>query len=382
MEPREGGNRVTARRKWTRVAFPLLAFLLSLALLEGGGFLLWRFSVPAYEKANVLSLCGVGEAPVQYLPNTFWHHEFNPRHPAYEGLLNSHGTKGEEFLLPKPPGELRVICVGDSTVEGTGVRPNETFPSYLQELLSKNLDRSRYRSVRVINAGVGSHNSAFNLTYLEFRLIHFAPDFVVIKSAYNDYLPYCVPGMRYDYTHVFPNPYHRLRPSAFWSLARYSYFLKVAGTALFRSEVAMPFPDFSGEITREQFQAMDFSANRNRFFVYGENIRSMILLCKGRNIGVALVDLPTSPDPGHFGGNRTFGPRFKTLIAGLEGELVRVAGEEGAALIRTGPFTKDDFWDHCHCTASGNRKVAGAVAAYLESRIQEGKRKGTVSGRP
>jgi len=366
MQEWADGGRDTRYSRKKRFLFVLLGLVLSISILESGCFLIWRVAVSPVVKANVLSLCGGGDAQVQMLPNTFWHHEFNPRNAAYVNQINSKGTKGGEFLLPKPPGELRIICVGDSTVEGTGVKPDETFPSYLETILAQRKDRlAGYRSVNVINAGVGSHNSAFNLAYLAFRLIHFEPDIVVIKSAYNDYLPYSVPGMRYDYTHVFPNPYHRVSPSAFWSLARYSYFLKVVGTVAFRQEVAIPFPDFSGHITLEQFQKMDYSANADKFFIYAENIRSMVLLCKGRNVRVVLADLPTSPNPIHFGRDRAFGPRFKSLIGRLETELKRVAKEENVALVKTGPFTNEDFWDHCHCTASGNRKVAEAVADEL-----------------
>ncbi|NPU85850.1 MAG: hypothetical protein HPY65_15340 [Syntrophaceae bacterium] len=358
------GNGGSGRGK--RLLVVLLAFFLSVSILEFGGFLIWRAAVSPVAKANAQALCSSGDDQIQMLPNTFWHHEFNPRHPSYAGQVNSKGTKGVEFLLPKPPGELRIVCVGDSTVEGTGVKPDETFPHYLEMILQKRLNpNSGYKSVKVINAGIGSHNSAFNLSYLAFRLIHYQPDIVVVKSAYNDYLPYSVPGMSYDYTHVFPNPYHRVRPSAFWTAARYSYFLKVVGTVVFREEVAVPFRDFSGHITLEQFRKMDYSANEDRFFVYGENIRSMILLCRGRNIGVVLVDLPTSPDPAHFGKDRTFGPRFKNLITRLETELRRIAGEERITVVRTGPFTSEDFWDHCHCTAGGNRKVAEAVAGEV-----------------
>lgn len=370
-ESTDGG--VAGKGRGKRFLSALLAFILSVAILELGGFLIWRFAVSPVTKLNVEALCRSGDDQIQMLPNTFWHHEFNSRHPSYAGQVNSNGIKGSEFLMPKPPGELRIVCVGDSTVEGTGVKPDETFPRYLETILQKWMTpNSGFKSVKVINAGIGSHNSAFNLSYLAFRLIHYKPDIVIIKSAYNDYLPYSVPGMGYDYTHVFPNPYHRVQPSAFWSAARWSYFLKVVGTVAFREEVAIPFRDFSGHITIEQFQKMDFSANEDRFFVYGENIRSMILLCKGRNMRVVLVDLPTSPDPAHFGKDRTFGPRFKNLIARLETELRRVAGEERIALVRTGPFKGEDFWDHCHCTAGGNRKVAEAVADVVAASLPAG----------
>jgi hypothetical protein len=348
--------------------------LLSLTLLELGSFMLWTTLVPDYKKKNVEALCSGGDISVTKIPNTFWHHQQNPLHPQYAGQINSKGTIGEEFELPKPEGELRIVCVGDSTVEGAGVKPDETFPYYLEQLLEKHVERwPPYRTVKVINGGIGAHNSAFNLAYLAFRLIHFHPDIVVIKSAYNDYLPYLIPGLTYDYTHAFPNPYHRVSSSsspwymahAYWLLARFSYFLKTVGLIAFKGEVSVPFPDFSGHISSEQFQSVDYLANADKFFVYAENIRSMILLCKGRGIDVVLLDLPTSPNLSNFGTGHVFGARFKGLIQRLEAEGKRIANEQAVQYVSTGPFDANDFWDHCHCTASGNKKVAEAVAPAI-----------------
>ncbi len=352
-------------RRGSRVLLVFLTALTSIAILELASAALYGLSLSKSDRKNVKALTGIGDFPVRRLPNTFWHHDFNPAHPVYEGNLNSHGIKGPEFQLPKPRGELRVLCVGDSTTEGTGVEPDETFPRYLEEILHEQIDLlSPYETVTVINGGVGSHNSAFNLAYLAFRLLHFDPDVVVIKSSYNDYLPYSIPGMTYDYTHAFPNPYHQIAPSSYWSLAGRSFFLRLLGVVLFRDEVAVPFPDFSGRISPQQFQEMDYSDNADKFFVYAENLRSMILLASGRGMEVLVLDLPTSPDPNHFGNDRRFGIRFKNLIERLEDEIERIVQEEQVALVRTGPFDREDFWDHVHNTASGNKKIAesGATA--------------------
>jgi lysophospholipase L1-like esterase len=331
----------------------------------------WKLIVPADVRRNINALCRSSEAQPEKLPNTFWHHALNPNHPAYKGIVNSKGTKGEEFSVPKPPGEFRVICVGDSTVEGTGVAPHESFPYRLQEMLQPLIGpSSRYRTVRVINAGIGSHNTAFNLAYLQFRLIHYQPDVVVIKSAYNDYVPYVVPGMQYDYTNAFPTPFCFANGATpYWKMARYSYFMSVIGSLIFPTEVGNPFSAFSGTMTPEQFRAMDFSSNESKFFIYAENIRSMILTCKGRGIRVIVLDLPTSPDLKHFGGDTGFGERFRSVIARLETELRRVTAEEGVPFIETGPLESDDFWDHCHNTAAGNRKIAQRIAATLTAEV-------------
>jgi hypothetical protein len=202
-------------------------------------------------------------------------------------------------------------------------------------------------------------------------VLHFDPDVVIIKSAYNDYLPYIIPGMGYDYTHAFPNPYHlRVSNNPYWAIARYSNFLRLLGIALFRDEVTVPFRNYSGHMTKEHFQEMDFASNKSKFFVYGENIRSMVLLCKGRNIDVLILDLPTSPDPNHYGKNEKFGSRFRELIGRIELELKKVAKEEGIKFVNTGLFDRDDFLDHCHNTASGHKKIADRLADILLKTIE------------
>lgn len=352
---------------WKRALFSMLTFCLTILVLELVSAFYWSSSHNYRAKVHVLGLCRWRDFSPSKLPNTFWHHGFNPDDPEYKGHINRHGTKGVDFELPKPDGEFRVVCIGDSTVEGVGPGSRRTFPLLLEQMLAEDIRRlPGSRSVAVINAGIGSHNSAFNLAYLAFRLIHFEPDVVVIKSTYNDYLPYCMPGMGLDYTHAFPNPYHcAMSRSSYWDLARHSYLLKVLGLHLFRDDVVIPFPDFAGHLTAAQLQRMDYSANVDRFFVYRENIRSMILLCRGRNIGVIILDLPTPPGPVT---SRVDGPAsegFASLMRRLEQELAQVTDEEGVPFVRTGPFDAGDFFDDCHNTPAGHEKIARKAAEAL-----------------
>ncbi len=200
-------------------------------------YFIWEAAVKQHKKDIIKVFYGQIAEPA-FLPNTFWHHEFNPDSLEYRGIVNAKGTKGDDFTVPKPPGELRIICLGDSVVEGTQISPKDTFPGLLEEKLQPVIRQiSQYKSVKVINAGISSHNSAFNLAYLEFRLIHYKPDMVIIKSSYNDYLPYVIPGMTFDYTHAFPKPFVlEFNDSYYWRIARYSYFLKICGLAVFRKK--------------------------------------------------------------------------------------------------------------------------------------------------
>ncbi len=349
--------------------FLIFSFVLVLATLETLSFLSWKFLLPPSIKVSVQSLCVPSSAEPIMNPNAFWHHELNPRHDVYRGQTNSEGYKSFDFKMPKPANELRVICVGDSTVEGHGLLVDETFPYYLQQLLKRIVSRStNYKSVSVLNAGIGSHNSAFALCHLALRLIHYQPDVVVLKVGYNDYIPYILPGMRYDYTHAFPAPYMRyISRNPYWSLARHSYLLKAMGILLFNDEVNVPYQDFSGYVSKEKLEAMDYSSNEDKFYIYAENIRSMIVLCKARGIRIYLLDLPTSPNPKHYAGNNLFkSQKYRTLIKRFESEAARVAEEEGVSVIPTADVLESaDFRDHCHTLISGNMKIARKIADFV-----------------
>lgn len=364
MTGEQSGSGPTRRRR--KALFVALGVVVVLGVLELVGWAVWRLRVGRGTRNEILALCGQRSDEPRDLPNTFWHHQRNPRCPRYPDI-NAKGTRGPDFPMPKPARELRIICVGDSTVAGDGVGTDETFPHYMQQRLAREAKRfGDYDTLRVINAGVGSHNSAFTLAYLALRLIHYGPDIVVIRSSYNDYLPYIVPGMAYDYTHVFPRPFcDHASTNPYWSLARLSYLLKVAGGVAFRDEVVSRSRDRVGHVTSDHRRRMDCSANRDKLFLFGENVRSMILLCRGRGIKVYVVDLPTSPDPAHFEQGKGIPPRFRDVVSLLDGELKRVTSEEKVPLVRSGPLGAGDFLDYCHNTPAGYRKIADRACEII-----------------
>ncbi|MFQ5646115.1 MAG: SGNH/GDSL hydrolase family protein [bacterium] len=328
------------------------------AMMETASYFIWKTLVPTWMRKNVITNTIQNVDQYHWIPNAFWHHDLNPRISINK--LNSKGIRGEDFKIPKPERELRIICIGDSTVEGCGVKYNlnKTFSYLLADRLKPVIKKSsRYDNVRVINAGISSHNSAFSLALLEYRLLNYQPDIIIIKSSFNDYIPYAVPGMKYDYTHAFPEPFtFDYCRSPYWLAARYSYFFKTLGCVIFRKEIRFAYKKFLGEV--DQTGNMDFSSNKDKFYIYGENIRSMILLCKGRNIKVFILDLPPNPDP-KTDSQWKYGRKYKNLIRHLDKELKRITAEEKVPFVETIPFLKkEDYTDYCHTRESGHRKIA------------------------
>ena len=86
---------------------------------------------------------------------------------------------------PPEPGEVRILCVGDSHTYGVGVAPEESYPAQLEQVL-----RARGVRARVVNAGVPGQNSGQVREQLQAKLDEYHPQVVVIwVGANNQWLP-------------------------------------------------------------------------------------------------------------------------------------------------------------------------------------------------
>lgn len=97
--------------------------------------------------------------------------------------FNTLGFRDDEFSVEKPPGELRILAVGDSFTFGNGVRGEDTYAQQLERLLA-----ARHPRVQVINAGfaTGEHRPSGYAGWIEHDGLLFAPDVVLIGFCLND----------------------------------------------------------------------------------------------------------------------------------------------------------------------------------------------------
>ena len=110
-------------------------------------------------------------------------YEFGNDHP-HEWVrltVNSKGLRGEEIPDEKAPGEIRVLCVGDSVVFGGGLGDDDTFPAQAQTLCG-----SPPSAVRFLNAGANGYDTRQSATYVEKFAQPLAPDVVVLGWNWND----------------------------------------------------------------------------------------------------------------------------------------------------------------------------------------------------
>lgn len=108
-----------------------------------------------------------------------------PGEPTLSGsrnIANSFGLRERELPLRKAPGEIRVLCVGDSWTFGSGVRQEQAWPRRLEFDLQ---NRMGMRRVTVINAGQGG--MGYLQGYLMITQIGLAydPDIVVTGGLHS-----------------------------------------------------------------------------------------------------------------------------------------------------------------------------------------------------
>ena len=109
-----------------------------------------------------------------------------------EGGVNVWGYRGPA-VAAKPPGSLRLVMLGGSTVYGWGLPANESIAAFLEQRL-----RASQPDASVVNLGApaqGAFGFAFDLAdyaYLDY-------DLVILYEGVNDLGPYVARGINNDY---------------------------------------------------------------------------------------------------------------------------------------------------------------------------------------
>ena len=91
---------------------------------------------------------------------------------------NSAGFRDREHARQKQPGVRRMVVLGDSVTEGSGVDADEIFSSWLQRSLGP-----RYE---IINLGMSGLNTPQEVHILEVEGLGYDPDVVIVNFILND----------------------------------------------------------------------------------------------------------------------------------------------------------------------------------------------------
>ena len=180
-----------------RFFFALSPTLFLLALVAGveGGLRLSGLDEPRLRKPPLpAELAGIHQADDEL----FW-----TLRPSFDGMFqgvrvvtNADALRGPA-IGDKPPGEFRILSLGESTTFGAKVEGDATYSARLEARLNAAGGRPRFRA---INAGVSAYTSFQSLRYLERRGLALEPDLVLFYHEHNDNLPSAVRNFASDET--------------------------------------------------------------------------------------------------------------------------------------------------------------------------------------
>jgi len=102
-----------------------------------------------------------------------------------ENRISSQGLRDREFAIPKPDGTFRIIALGDSVTFGLGVRAEETFSKYLEQMINDKREQGQ-KTVEVLNMGVNGYKTVQEVEYLRVNGLRFEPDLVILEYNLND----------------------------------------------------------------------------------------------------------------------------------------------------------------------------------------------------
>ncbi|RUM94045.1 MAG: hypothetical protein DSZ28_05260 [Thiothrix sp.] len=164
----------------------LLLLLITFALLS----LAAEGMVRALYKDKMI-LFPMNQEPVQYgdytirqlIPNTtFWNTSMDGQ---WKYVINAQGFREyENISYKKPPGQVRILSIGDSQTQGIEVRQEQTYSEVIERYLNTQGDSSK--SYQVINAGISSFGTEEELVFLENEGIKYNPDVVILGFYAND----------------------------------------------------------------------------------------------------------------------------------------------------------------------------------------------------
>ena len=131
--------------------------------------------------------------------NNSWYHvrpvnavsSYQQQEFDYEIRTNSLGFRDIEHPLIKPPGELRIMAIGDSFTEGQGARFEQTWLNQLGRKLNIEHTGSRFR---MISGGAAGSDPFFGYRILEDKLLAYQPDLVLLDINHSDILDVVIRG--------------------------------------------------------------------------------------------------------------------------------------------------------------------------------------------
>ena len=301
-----------------------------------------------------------------YVPHPYM--GYTLRHVPGSPDRNRDGLRGPEVERHKPPGVVRILCLGGSTTYGSGLTAEEAYPARLGALLAPlaapGTDGGG-RRYEVLNCGVPGYSTAESLIDLELRLLEFEPDAIVIYHGVNDARLVQARGFQPDYSHMrvaWREP--RLSALSQWLWVHsyaYAWLARAGGFGpkSIRLEDLIYVEGYDGLYVPAGGGAAAAGAGAEGAEVNGDgvaafirNIDSMVALARARGVEVLLTTFPMRGGPDA----RVDGQNFAPTVGAMNRALLEYARAQGVPLCDFAAALderRELFQDQAHLTAEG-----------------------------
>ena len=394
------------KRAFLNVVALLTSALATFAVLEVGARVYLERFAPEPRFINYASFRqlserygGDGATSHQLLsPHRYLGYYPTPGYTKGKNRHNSLGYRGEEIVLPKPPGEIRIVCVGGSTTYDSDIEDYRlAYPSRLEAEL-----RGRgYDNVTVVNAGAAGWTSWESLVALSLRVLDLDPDVIIDFDAMNDvHTRFVWPPDRYRGDN---SGYRAANQSGLFmpSIFEYSTLLRIlmirAGWVGSHADISRTIdrlaPSYYGDVWRDQKRtgtypggifrevSPDEMLSRNGPRYFARNLANLVAIANANGAEVVFASFAYSPDFPEE--PRVTSAEYRQAIAEHNEVLRSVAERSGAAFFDFAAVFPSDrryFTDGRHNNEEGAALKARMFADFLvESGLLSGRRRDIVA---
>jgi len=268
---------------------------------------------------------------------------------------NNMGFRDVDHSLEKPAGVFRILGLGDSFTEGSGVDLQHTYLYRLEEMLNRR--EGVHPKVEIIKAGIGGYSAEPERLLLQHYGVRFQPDLILVAFLPNDIWDASA-GVSYraitDDGFLLSDEARQLGPVGKWLylhshccrilLARYVNYKIRQRTSMVWEEVG-----YSNRHSEAAWKKIEVEYSR------------MSALARQMNAGIVFVHIPQQFEPVKREGGlvrRTFpGRKLYEWCQSNSQKCIDVMPAMNDALLKGPLYYKHDG----HCNAEGYRVIAEAL---------------------
>lgn len=281
---------------------------------------------------------------------------------------------GNKFSLEKPDGVYRIVCFGGSTTQNRV--GGDHYPGLLQEKLRR---LTKSENVEVINLGFAAYATPHSIILLEFDVISWQPDLVILSHNVNDLFVLYWPAFRPDYWNKYGHEFYT-RPdyTKIYSWANVTFQHSHLYWFLYHrwNRIRMEEESRSKGIRRQSYDESHF---RRAAIVFKRNLKTFIDIAKSNDIGIMLGTQPLEASEDYFLKHMAYKPYNDIIVypphdefvehhAAFNNVLREVSMEEEVDLVdnerkfdgKTGYFS-----DFVHYSELGVRELANNYAVGI-----------------